>query len=466
MVPPLTASICLEPPMSRTSFAAIILAAGRGTRMKSAIPKVMHQIAGRPMITHLLEAVRPLSPNATIVVIGSEMDAVARAVAPAESVVQDPPLGTGDAVRTALKALDSRLAPQGDIDEILVLYGDTPFLTTETLSRLMVERQRTSAAVLVAGMRPPEPGSYGRFVLAADGVLERIVEAADATPEERAIALVNGGIMAIEARYFRDLVDALDSNNAKREFYLTDIVKIARRNGLDCRTVELPAEELLGINTRAELAEAEALMQRRLRRAAMEGGVTLVAPETVFLSADTQLGRDVVIEPNVTFGPGVTVGEGARICSFSYFEGASVGVGARVGPFARLRPGAVLEEDVHVGNFVEIKAARLGPGAKANHLSYIGDSEVGARTNIGAGTITCNYDGFNKHRTKIGEGVFIGSNTALVAPVTVGDGAYVAAGSVVVREVPADALTIARGQQVDKPGRASEIRERLRGKNS
>jgi len=314
-------------------------------------------------------------------------------------------------------------------------------------------------------MRPTDPGAYGRLVLRPDGALDRIVEAADASPEEQAIGLVNGGIMVIEARHALDLVAALDRSNAKSEFYLTDIVRIARRKGLACRTVELPADELIGINTRAELAEAEALMQRRLRRAAMDAGVTLIAPETVFLCSDTRLDRDVVIEPNVTFGPGVTVGEGARICSFSYLEGAAVGAGSRVGPFARLRPGAILEAEVHVGNFVEIKASRLGVGAKANHLSYIGDSEVGARTNIGAGAITCNYDGVNKFRTIIGEDAFIGSNTALVAPVTVGAGAIVAAGSVVTRDVPADALSIARGQQVDKPGRAVEIRARLRRKD-
>jgi bifunctional UDP-N-acetylglucosamine pyrophosphorylase/glucosamine-1-phosphate N-acetyltransferase len=425
----------------------------------------MHPIVGQPMIAHLLAALRPLSPAATLVVIGPQMDGVALIVAPAESVVQDPPLGTGDAVRTALKALNGRLAPQGEIDDVLVLYGDTPLLATQTLSRLLAERQRSSAAILVSGMRPADPGPYGRLVFAPDGTLERIVEAADATAEERAVGLVNGGIMAIEARHLRELVDALDSDNAKGEFYLTDVVRIARRKGLGCRSVELPAEELLGVNTRAELAAAEDLMQRRLRRAAMEAGVTLVAPETVFLSADTRLGRDVVVEPNVTFGRGVTIGEGARICSFSYLEGAAVGAGARVGPFARLRPGAVLEEKVHVGNFVEVKAARLGAGAKANHLSYIGDSEVGARTNIGAGTITCNYDGFNKSRTIIGEGAFIGSNTALVAPVKVGDGAIIAAGSVITRDVPPDALSLARGQQVNKPGRASDIRARLRRKN-
>src|SRR5499427_4607213 len=450
--------------MSQSPFAAIILAAGSGTRMKSALPKVMHPLAGRPMIAYLMDALRPPSPAATVVVVGPGMDGVARIVVPAESVVQDPPLGTGDAVRTGLQALKSRVAPAGSIDEVLVIYGDTPFLATETLQRLLAERRRTSAAILVAGMRPADPGSYGRFVMDRDGTLERIVEAVDAGPEERAIGLVNGGIMVVEARDLSELLDALDSDNAKGEFYLTDIVRIARRKGLDCRAVELPAEELIGINTRAELAEAEALMQRRLRHAVMAAGVTLIAPETVFLSADTQLGRDVVVEPNVTFGPGVTVGEGARICSFSYMEGAAIGAGASIGPFARLRPGAVLEEEVHIGNFVEVKAARLGAGAKANHLTYIGDAEVGARTNIGAGTITCNYDGFNKHRTTIGEGAFIGSNTALVAPVTVGDGAYVAAGSVVVREVPADALTIARGQQVDKPGRAAQIRARLQRK--
>jgi bifunctional UDP-N-acetylglucosamine pyrophosphorylase/glucosamine-1-phosphate N-acetyltransferase len=451
--------------MSQLSFAAIILAAGSGTRMNSALPKVMHPIAGRPMITYPLEALRPLSPTATIVVIGPCMEGLAEAVAPAATVVQDPPLGTGDAVRTAMRALYGRLAPQGSIEDVLVLYGDTPFLAPETLSRLLAERRRTAAAVLVSGMRPADPGPYGRFVLAPGGALERIVEAADAGPEEQAIGLVNGGIMVIEARHLGEFLDGLDSDNAKGEYYLTDVVAIARRKGLTCRAVELPTEELLGINTRAELAEAEALMQRRLRRAAMDSGATLVAPETVFLSADTRLGRDVVVEPNVTFGPGVTVGEGARICSFSYLEGAAVGAGARVGPFARLRPGAVLEEEVHVGNFVEVKAARLGAGAKANHLSYIGDSDIGARTNIGAGTITCNYDGINKFRTIIGEGAFIGSNTALVAPVTVGDGAIVAAGSVVTHDVPADALSIARGQQVDKPGRAAEIRARLRRKN-
>ena len=281
---------------------------------------------------------------------------------------------------------------------------------------------------------------------------------------ERAIGLCNSGIMAIDSRHAFDLVDRIGNDNAKREFYLTDIVAIARTQGLSCRVAELPAEELLGVNTRGELAAAEALMQERLRHRAMAAGATLIAPETVFLAADTKLGRDVVIEPNVIFGPGVRIADNVVIRSFSHLEGAAIASGAIVGPFARLRPGAVLEADVHVGNFVEVKASRLGAGVKASHLSYLGDSDIGAGTNIGAGTITCNYDGFNKHRTVIGRDAFIGSNTALVAPVTVGDGAYVATGSVVTSDVPADALTIARARQVDKPGRAAALRAQLKGK--
>ncbi|TMJ47531.1 MAG: bifunctional UDP-N-acetylglucosamine diphosphorylase/glucosamine-1-phosphate N-acetyltransferase GlmU [Alphaproteobacteria bacterium] len=451
--------------MSQCRFAAIILAAGSGTRMKSAMPKVVHPIAGQPMIAHLLAALQPLTPAATVVVIGARMGDVAHTVAPAGCVVQDPPLGTGDAVRAALRVLRDRLAPHGDIDDVLVLYGDTPLLRTETLKQLLREQQRMPAAILLAGMRPADPGPYGRLVAARDGEIRRIVEAADATPEEFAIGLCWGGLMLVRGDCLFELIEALDRNNARSEFYLTGIVGLATDKGLRCRAIELPAEELIGINTRAELAAAEALMQSRLRRAAMDSGVTLVAPETVFFSADTRLGRDVVVEPNVIFGPGVTVGVGAQIRSFSHLEGAVVGANAIIGPFARLRPGAVLEDEVHVGNFVEVKAALLHAGVKANHLSYIGDAEIGARSNIGAGTITCNYDGFNKFRTTIGEDAFIGSNTALVAPVSVGAGAIVAAGSVITDDVPADALSIARGQQVDKPGRATKIRERLRGKN-
>jgi bifunctional UDP-N-acetylglucosamine pyrophosphorylase / glucosamine-1-phosphate N-acetyltransferase len=450
--------------MSQSRFAAIILAAGEGTRLKSARPKVLHEIAGQPMIRHVIDALRPLDPAVTIVVIGRDMDSVAQAVAPVPNVVQSPPRGTGDAVRAASPMLADRLA-QGGISDVVVLFGDTALLRAETIAELLDARRRApQVAVAVAGMRPADPAPYGRLVLGDDGALLRIVEARDASVEERAIGLCNGGIMALDSRYAIDLVDRIGNDNTKREFYLTDIIAIARALGLSCRVAELPAEELLGVNTRGELAAAEGLMQERLRRRAMEAGATLIAPETVFLAADTKLGRDVVIEPNVVFGPGVRVADNVLIRSFSHLEGADIASGAIVGPFARLRPGAVLEADVHVGNFVEVKASRLGTGVKASHLSYLGDSDIGAGTNIGAGTITCNYDGFNKHRTIIGERAFIGSNTALVAPVTVGDGAYVATGSVVTSDVPAYALTIARARQVDKPGRARELRASLKGK--
>ena len=455
--------------MSNPAFAAIILAAGEGTRLNSATPKVLHEMAGWPLIRHVTEALRPLAPAETVVVIGQGMEAVARAAAhggsSAKTAIQSPPRGTGDAVRASRPALEARLA-KGDLADVVVLFGDAALLRPETIAALLEERRRKpAAAIAAAGFRPPDPSPYGRFVCDPDGTLARIVEARDATPEERRIGLCNGGIMAVDARQLFALVDKIGNDNAKREFYLTDIVGIARAQGLLCRAVELPAEELAGVNTRAELAEAEAILQQRLRRRAMENGATLIAPETVFLSADTQLGRDVVIEPNVVFGPGVAVADNVRIRSFSHLDGATIAAGAIVGPFARLRPGAVLEQDVHVGNFVEVKATRLGAGAKANHLSYLGDSDVGAGTNIGAGTITCNYDGFNKHRTVIGENAFIGSNTAFVAPVTVGDGAYVATGSVVTEDVPKDALTIARARQANKPGRGAELKAKLRGKN-
>jgi len=450
----------------KPSFAAIVLAAGEGTRMRSALPKVMHEIAGRPMVGHVLAALEPLKSQASVVVIGEGQDAVAKAVAPAKTAVQHPPRGTGDAVRAARKTLALALGGvPADLDAVIILFGDAPLIQSETIERLLDARRASGAAIAVAGMRPVDPAPYGRLVLGADGsTVERIVEAKDASPDEIAITLCNGGIMAVAAEHLFDLVDRLDDINAKHEFYVTDIVGIARGRDLATTHVELPAEEVLGVNTRAELAEAEALMQGRLRRRAMAEGATLIAPETVFFSADTKLGRDVVVEPNVVFGPGVAIADNVRIRSFSHLDGATIAEGAIVGPYARLRPGAVLERDVHVGNFVEVKATRLGAGAKANHLSYLGDSDIGGGTNIGAGTITCNYDGFNKARTMIGDNAFIGSHTALVAPVTVGDGAYVATGSVITADVPADALTIARARQVDKPGRAKALRARLRGK--
>jgi bifunctional UDP-N-acetylglucosamine pyrophosphorylase/glucosamine-1-phosphate N-acetyltransferase len=453
--------------MSPPGFAAVILAAGEGTRLNSARPKVLHEIAGQPMIHHVLAALRPLGPAATAVVIGCGMDAVAHTVAPSLTVIQSPPRGTGDAVRVAHPILADRLARDTAIADLVVLYGDTPLISTETIAALLEARRRApEAAVAVAGFRPADPGAYGRLVLDSgtgrDGDLARIVEAKDAGPDELAIGLCNGGIMAIDARHAFPLIDEIGNDNAKREFYLTDIVGLANRRGLVCRVLEAPEEEVLGVNTRAELAAAESVMQNRLRRRAMREGATLLALDTVFLCADTKLGRDVVIEPNVVFGPRVTVADNVRVRSFSHIEGATIASGAIIGPFARLRPGAVLEQEVHVGNFVEVKATRLGAGVKANHLSYLGDSDIGAGTNIGAGTITCNYDGFNKWPTTIGIRAFIGSNTALVAPVSVGDGAYVASGSVVTSDVPADALAIARARQVDKPGRADELRQRLR----
>jgi bifunctional UDP-N-acetylglucosamine pyrophosphorylase/glucosamine-1-phosphate N-acetyltransferase len=429
--------------------------------MRSAVPKILHEVAGRPMIRHVLAALEPLAPAETVVVLGQGADQVARAVAPATVAIQHPPRGTGDAVRAARPALAAAL---DGLSDVVILFGDAPLLQSSTIARLLEARRNSGAAIAVAGMRPADPGPYGRLVLGTDGSVDRIVEAKDASAAEAAITLCNGGLMAVAAEHLFDLVDRLQDINAKREFYLTDIIGIARGRDLAAICVELPAEEVLGVNTRAELAAAEALMQDRLRRRAMEEGATLIAPETVFLSADTRLGRDVVVEPNVVFGPGVSIADNVRIRSFSHLDGATVAEGAIIGPYARLRPGAVLERDVHVGNFVEVKATRLGAGAKANHLSYLGDSEIGAGTNIGAGTITCNYDGFNKARTVIGAHAFIGSHTALVAPVTVGDGAYIASGSVVTADVPAGALTIARSRQVDKPGRAADLRAKLKAK--
>ena len=434
-------------------LAVIVLAAGKGERIRSARPKVLHEVAHRPMISHVLAAVSELSPRRTLVVVAKDGEAVAAAVAPAEAVVQSPPLGTAHAVKTALDALGPFAG------DVLVVYGDTPLLTAETLSALLVGRRRAvNAAVAVLGMRPPEPGAYGRLVLGADDSLEAIVEAADATAEQRKIGLCNSGVMALDGALAPELVGAVENANAKREFYLTDVVAIARRRGLLCRAIEAPAEELIGVNSRAELAVVEATLQQRLRARHMAAGVTLVDPTTVYFSADTEIGRDTVIEPSVVFGPGVSVGEGVEIRAFSHVVGARIGDRAVVGPFARLRPGTVLGNEVHIGNFVEVKAARLGSGSKANHLSYIGDSEVGRAVNIGAGTITCNYDGFVKSVTRIGDRAFIGSNSALVAPVTIGADAIVGAGSVIVHDVPADALSVARGAQVDKLGRAKELR--------
>jgi len=441
--------------MSTAETAAVILAAGMGTRMKSALPKVLHRIAGRPMVGHVLDSLRSLDVQRTVVVVGPDMDGVIDAVAPNPTAVQWDRLGTADAVRRAKCALAGF-----DVGTALVLYGDTPLIRPETLKRMLAAR-KDNASVVVLGFRPPDPAGYGRLILDEAGGLDAIVEDRDATPEQRAIGLCNSGVMAMDASRMFEFLDQIGNDNAKGEFYLTDIVAIARKHGQTCAVIEAPAEELMGVDSRAGLARAEAVWQRRRRDEAMEAGVTLLDPDSVWFSHDTVLACDVTIGANVVFGPGVTVESGAEIKPFSHLEGAHVGQDAIIGPFARLRPGAEIGQEAHVGNFVEVKNSRLAAGVKANHLSYIGDAEIGEGTNVGAGTITCNYDGYAKHRTVIGKSVFIGSNTALVAPVTVGDGAIVAAGSTVVRDVEGDALTIARGEQVDKPGRARSIRKKL-----
>jgi bifunctional UDP-N-acetylglucosamine pyrophosphorylase/glucosamine-1-phosphate N-acetyltransferase len=385
---------------------------------------------------------------------------VAKAILPAEAAVQEKPLGTAHAARAAESAL------KGFRGDVLIVFGDTPLVRPMTLRKLIkARRARADRAVAVMGFHPPDPGPYGRLITGADGALERIVEAKDASPEQKAVRLCNGGIMAAEAPRLFELLREIDNRNAKSEFYLTDLVAVARRHGLDCAAVEGEAEDVVGINSRAELAAAEEMLQQRLRAAAMAAGVTLIDPASVWFCADTKLARDVTVEPHVVFGPGVAVAEGARIRAFSHLEGARVGAGAVVGPYARLRPGSRIEANARIGNFVEVKNARVDTGAKVNHLSYIGDARVGAKANVGAGTITCNYDGFGKHFTSIGKGAFIGSNTALVAPVKVGQGAIVGAGSVITRDVPGDALAVERAAQKNVAQGAARLRARRKGKN-
>ena len=427
---------------------AILLAAGLGTRMRSTRPKVLHPIAGRPMLQHLVESCAAVFDR-VVVVAGPGMDEVARAAAPHTVVVQDERLGTAHA---ALQA-----APLFGDGDVAVLYADNPLVRPATLHRLLEARR--GAALAMLAMRPADPSHYGR-VIAQDGRVERIVEWADATPDERAVGLCNAGAFCASAADLVRWLRAVRPSAAKGELYLTDCVGAAVAEGGLVVAVEAAEAELRGVNSRVELSEAEATMQGWLRRAAMEGGATLVAPETVTFSMDTVLEPDVVVGPHVVFGPGVHVASGAEVRAFSHLEGCLVGAGALVGPYARLRPGTELGAGSHVGNFVELKATRLGAGAKANHLTYLGDSTVGERTNVGAGTVTCNYDGYVKHRTQIGSDVFIGTHSTLVAPVSLGDGSFVAAGSVIVRDVAADAMAFGRATQVEKPGRAAEYRER------
>jgi bifunctional UDP-N-acetylglucosamine pyrophosphorylase/glucosamine-1-phosphate N-acetyltransferase len=433
------------------SAAAIILAAGLGTRMRSSRPKVMHALAGRPMIRHLLAACEAQFGR-IVVVVGPDMPELEAAVAPHAVVVQRERLGTGHA------ALQAQALLGGHDGDVAVLYGDNPLIAPETIGRLLAARH--DAALALLAMRPAHPGRYGRVIQDAGGSVMRVVEWADATDEERTVPLCNAGVVCARAQDLFGWLGAVTNDNAKGEYYLTDVVALARGpHGHRVTAVEAPEAELRGINSRAELAAAEAALQARLRADALDAGVTMTAPETVFLSHDTRLGPDVVVEPHVVFAPGVTVEEGAVIRAFSHLDSCVVRREAIIGPFARLRPGTVVEPRAHVGNFVELKATTLGEGAKANHLAYLGDASIGAGANIGAGTVICNYDGVKKHRTAIGEGAFIGSNTALVAPVQVGARALVGAGSVITADVPDDALAIARGQQAVKPGRGFKGRK-------
>ena len=444
--------------MTDRKCAAIVLAAGKGTRMKSALPKVLHPIAGRAMVCHVLDRLAELSLDRCAVVVGTGAEAVAAAVAPTPTVLQDPPQGTAHAVLAARPYLT------GFEGDVLILFGDTPLITTPTMARILEARRATAdSAVVVMGFRPDDPAEYGRLVTGADGALEAIVEHREASEAQRAIGLCNAGIMAVDGHHLLSLLEAVDNDNAKGEYYLTDIVAIARARGLSCAVCEIAdPDEVMGVNARAELAIAESVIQRRLRAHAMAEGATLLDPDSVYFSYDTVLGRDVTVGPQVFFGPGVTVGDRVEIQAFCHMTEAVIDTDAIVGPFARLRPGARLGPKVRVGNFVEIKASILEEGAKVNHLSYIGDTRVGAKANVGAGTITCNYDGFFKSRTEIGAGAFIGSNTALVAPVTIGQGAITGAGSVITQDVPADALAFERGKQTVKVGWAESFRGRRR----
>jgi bifunctional UDP-N-acetylglucosamine pyrophosphorylase/glucosamine-1-phosphate N-acetyltransferase len=421
--------------------------------MRSSRPKVLHAIGGRTLLGHVLAAVQDAAGQAAVVIGPGQAkvaDAVRAALPEAAIFVQAERRGTAHAV------LAARAALMEGADDVLVVFADTPLVRPQTLARLR-EPLAAGKAVAVLGFRPADPTGYGRLIMRGDNLLA-IREDKDASAAERAILLCNAGLMALRGDVALAILDRIDDRNAKREFYLTDAVAIARDMGLDAVAIETEEDEVRGVNSQAQLAETEAALQRRLRTAALEAGVTMTAPETVHLAADTKFGRDVTIEPYVVFGPGVTVEDGATIRSFSHLDGAHVGKGTTVGPYARLRPGARLGPDVRIGNFVEVKEAEIGAGVRANHLSYIGDSRVGAGTNIGAGTITCNYDGQHKHITDIGERAFIGSNSALVAPVKIGDGAYVGSGSVITRDVPPDSLAIGRGQQVVKQGWAARLR--------
>ncbi|MCT2400465.1 bifunctional UDP-N-acetylglucosamine diphosphorylase/glucosamine-1-phosphate N-acetyltransferase GlmU [Novosphingobium mangrovi (ex Huang et al. 2023)] len=446
-----------------TPLAIIVLAAGKGTRMKSNLHKVLHPIAGRPMLEHLLASAQDLSPERQVVVAGHGREQLEQALgARATIAVQEPQLGTGHAVQQAEQALT------GFEGDVLILYGDVPFVQAETM-RAMIERLHApdAPAVVVLGFEPEDPLQYGRVLAHDDGRIAMMVEYKDANEEQRACRLCNSGLMAVKSADLFGLLAKVGNDNSQGEYYLVDIVNIATLEGRTCAVIVTDdADEVGGINSRSELAEAEVRWQKKRRVQAMDDGVSLIAPETVFFAWDTQLGRDVTIEPNVVFGPGVTVADNVVIHAFSHLEGATLESGTSIGPYARLRPGAVLKAGAKIGNFVEMKQAVLGEGAKANHLTYLGDAEVGAGANIGAGTITCNYDGYFKHRTVIGERAFIGSNSALVAPVKIGADAIVAAGSAVTRDVADGELRLVRGEQLVKPGWADRFHDAMKKKKA
>jgi len=438
---------------SAKPLAVVILAAGKGTRMRSDTPKVLHEIAGLPIVGHAAQAPSALDPQKLVIVVGPGMEAIADSVPGAVAAVQHDRLGTAHAVLAAKDALR-------DFDgDLMILNGDVPLIRPETLAALRASLSG-GAAVAVLGFHCHDDHAYGRLILDADGQLDRIVEDKDATPEEKTSTLCNSNAIVLAGAHAWDILEAIDNDNAQGEYYLPDVVKVARARGLGCTHSEAPEDEVHGINSRVELARAEGLLQARLRRAAMENGATLIAPETVHFSHDTVLGRDVIVEPNVVFGPGVTVGDHVTIKGFSHLEGTQVRDGAVLGPYARLRPGTEIGVKAKIGNFVETKKAKIEDGAKVNHLSYIGDARVGTGANVGAGTITCNYDGYDKHFTDIGAGAFIGSNTSLVAPVTIGDGGYTGSGSVITKDVTGDALAVERSVQKEVPGWAARFRAR------
>ncbi len=444
-----------------TDFAAIILAAGKGTRMKSELHKVLHPIAGKPMLEHLLDEFADLAPQSTVVVVGDRREQVDAALEGRDVVtaLQDPQHGTAHA------ALQAREALSGFSGNILVTFGDVPMVRADTVRRLLAALE-SGAKVAVLGFRPDDPLAYGRIIADDAGRVSKMVEFKDASEEERAVDLCNSGLIVAHSDDMWPLLDAVDNDNAQGEYYLPDVATGAIARGDTVVVVETEADEVAGINSRAELAEAEMRWQALRRKQAMDEGATLKAPDTVFFSHDTVLGRDVMIDPHVVFGPGVSVADGVHIKAYTHLEGATLSTGVQVGPFARLRPGAVMEENSFVGNFVEMKKAVLGPGAKASHLSYIGDASVGADANIGAGTITCNYDGYFKYQTTIGERAFIGSNSALIAPVTIGDDAIVAAGSAVSRDVGAGDLRLVRAEQSVKPGWADRFHDTMKKKKA